>query len=257
MIARRGRPIIAAVTLLAAAGVARRRQLRWGATDAEARRSLTGDDLVADPDLSSTRAITIRAGVEDVWPWVVQLGQGRGGFYSYDGLENLVGCDIHSADTVNPDWQHLEVGDTVRLAPEFALTVAIIEAPRTLVLQGGFLPGLATAPYDFTWTFDLSPVSPTETRLLVRERYSYLQWWARLIIEPVSVISFVMSHRMLHGLRDRAEHRAHRQPLPGSLAPPDNPHPSVPREAAAVTATTNASHEAAAPPTDALPLRRR
>jgi hypothetical protein len=207
MTARRSGFLLAAVTVLAAAGVARRRQLRWGATVAETRRSLTGDDLVADPDLRSTRAITIRAAVEDVWPWVVQLGQGRGGFYSYDGLENLVGCDIHSADAVNPDWQYLEVGDTVRLAPEFALTAAVVEAPRTLVLQGGFLPGLVTAPYDFTWTFDLSPVSAGETRLLVRERYSYRRWWARLIIEPVSVISFVMSHRMLNGLRDRAEHR--------------------------------------------------
>jgi hypothetical protein len=225
MTAGRGSSTIAAVAVLAAVGIARRRQLRWGATGAEVRRPLTGDDLVADPDLTSTRAIGIRAGVDDVWPWLVQLGQGRGGLYSYDRLENLVGCDIHSADAVNPDWQHLEVGDTVRLAPEFALTVAVIQAPHTLVLKGGFLPGLTTSPYDFTWTFHLASVSPSETRFLVRERYSYLRWWARLIIEPVSVISFVMSHRMLNGLRDRAEQRAHGQPLPGDLAPPENPAP--------------------------------
>ncbi|MEU4245061.1 hypothetical protein [Actinoplanes sp. NPDC026619] len=85
--------------------------------------------------------ITIHAGVDDVWPWIVQLGQGRGGFYSYDSLENLVGCDIHSALQINPDWQRLDVGDPVRLAPELALTVAVVKPPRTLVLQGGAWPG--------------------------------------------------------------------------------------------------------------------
>lgn len=224
--ARRGGAVVIAVTLLVAAGLARRRQLRWGATVAETRRTLTGDDRLADPDLVSTRAITIRAGVEQVWPWVVQLGQGRGGFYSYDGLENLVGCDIHSADAVNPDWQHLAVGDPVRLAPDFALTAAAVDAPRTLVLQGGLLPGLVTAPYDFTWTFDLSPVSAGETRVLIRERYSYRQWWSRLIIEPVSVISFVMSHRMLNGLRDRAERGSPVDATDGSrLTSTDDPVP--------------------------------
>ena len=208
------RPSVAAVTtataLLAAAAVARRRQLRWGATETEVMQRMTGDDLVSDPDLTSTRAITIHAGVDDVWPWMVQLGQGRGGFYSYDMLENLVGCDIHSANAINPEWQHLEVGDAVRLAPELALTVAVAEAPRTLVLRGGVLPGALIAPYDFTWTFDLAAVSPTTTRLVVRERYRYLTWWVRLVIEPVTVLSFLMSQRMLRGIRDRAEHgRSH------------------------------------------------
>jgi hypothetical protein len=197
--------VITATALLTVAAVARRRQLRWGATDAEVMLTMTGDDLVSDPDLTSTRAITIRAGVRDVWPWLVQLGQGRGGFYSYDTLENLIGCQIHSANAINPDWQRLEVGDAVRLAPELALTVAVIEAPRTLVLRGGVLPGAVTAPYDFTWTFQLTAVSPTATRLVVRERYAYLTWWVRSIVEPVTVISFLMSHRMLRGIRDRAE----------------------------------------------------
>ena len=140
-----------------------------------------------------------------MWPWVVQLGQGRGGFYSYDSLENLIGCDIHSANEINADWQHLDVGDAVRLAPELALTVAVAEPPRTLVLRGGVLPGAVTAPYDFTWTFGLSPTAATTTRLIVRERYSYTKWWVRFVIEPVMVVSFLMSQRMLRGVRDRAE----------------------------------------------------
>jgi hypothetical protein len=200
--------ILTSATFVAAIAVARRQQLRWGATNDEFRRAMAGDELVPDPDLASTRAITIRAGAEDVWPWIVQLGQGRGGFYSYDRLENVAGCDIHSATEVNPDWQHLDVGDIVRLAPELTLDVAVAKPPRTLVLQGGVLPGAVTAPYDFTWTFDLSPLSETTTRLVVRERYAYRQWWARFLVEPLTVVSFFMSHRMVRGIRDRAEKRA-------------------------------------------------
>jgi hypothetical protein len=197
--------LVTSMTVVAAAAVLRRQQLRWGATDAEFTEPLAGDELIAEPDLTATRAITIRAGVDDVWPWIVQLGQGRGGFYSYDSLENLIGCDIHSALQINPGWQHLDVGDAVRLAPELALRVAVAKPPRTLVLQGGALPGTTIAPYDFTWTFDLSPVSAATTRLVVRERYAYTRWWARLMVEPVTVVSFLMSRRMLHGIRDRAE----------------------------------------------------
>ena len=197
--------LVTSMTVVAAAVILRRRQLRWGATGTETTAPLAGDELVAEPDLTATRAITIHADVDDVWPWIVQLGQGRGGFYSYDSLENLIGCDIHSALQINPDWQHLDVGDAVRLAPELALKVAVAKPPRTLVLQGGVMPGTTIAPYDFTWTFDLSPVSAATTRLVVRERYAYTRWWARSMVEPLTVVSFLMSRRMLHGIRDRAE----------------------------------------------------
>jgi hypothetical protein len=197
--------LLTSITVVAAAAALRRRQLRWGATHAEITTPLAGDEVVPEPDLTATRAITIHAGADDVWPWIVQLGQGRGGFYSYDALENLVGCDIHSALEINPDWQHLDVGDAVRLAPELALNVAVAKPPRTLVLRGGVMPGTTVAPYDFTWTFDLSPVSAATTRLVVRERYAYTRWWARLMVEPLTVVSFLMSRRMLHGIRDRAE----------------------------------------------------
>ncbi len=75
-------------------GFGRRRWLCWGVTDGERDLGLPGDELIANPDLIATRAITIRASVDEVWPWIAQLGQGRGGFYSYDFFENLVGCDI-------------------------------------------------------------------------------------------------------------------------------------------------------------------
>jgi hypothetical protein len=185
--------------------LARPRQLRWGATDQESDGSLPGDDLIANPDLTATRAITVHTSADQVWPWIAQLGQGRGGFYSYDVLENLVGCDIHSADQIVPEWQAITVGGQVKLHPEVGLGVAVVELGRALVLRGGVPMGAAPPPYDFTWTFVLQEQPEGTTRLLVRERYAYTQRWAPLLVEPVAVVAFVMTQRMLRGIRDRAE----------------------------------------------------
>ena len=183
----------------------RRRQLRWGATDEESERPLPGDDLIENADITATRAITIRATAAQVWPWIAQLGQGRGGFYSYDFLENLVGCDIHSADRVVPEWQDVGVGDEVRFAPEVGLAVASLELGRSLVLRGVVPIGNIAPPYDSTWAFVLRDGPDKTTRLLVRERYAYKRAWARLIVEPTEVLSFVMSQKMLRGIKSRAE----------------------------------------------------
>jgi hypothetical protein len=180
-------------------------QLRWGATDEERGAALAGDDLIPNPDLVATRAIIVDALAEQVWPWVAQLGQGRGGFYSYDALENLVGCDIHSAGRVVPEWQDVKVGDQVKLAPEVGLGVTVVEPGRALVLRGGVPMGAVPPPYDFTWAFVLHQQPDGTTRLLVRERYAYTQRWAPLLVEPVAAVAFVMSQRMLRGIRDRAQ----------------------------------------------------
>jgi hypothetical protein len=214
------RRIVAGVTVIGGAAVAyflvvRPWHLRWGATGQESRESLPGDDLIADPDLTATRAIPIRAAADQVWPWIAQLGQGRGGFYSYDFLENLVGCDIHSADRIESEWQDVGVGDQVRLAPKVGLAVAFLERGRSLVLRGG-IPVVNTAPpYDFTWAFALRDEPDGTTRLLVRERYAYTRSWARLLVEPAEAVSFVMSRKMLRGLRNRTENTA---------APTGQPH---------------------------------
>ena len=185
-------------------------QLRWGAIGEERAATLAGDDLIANPDLLATRAITVHAAAEQVWPWIAQLGQGRGGFYSYDVLENLVSCDIHSAEQIVPVWQDITVGDQVRLHPEVGLAVAALERGRSLVLRGGVPIGNTSPPYDFTWAFVLQEQPDGTTRLLVCERYAYTQRWAPFLVEPVTVVSFVMSHKMLRGIRDRA---ARTQPL--------------------------------------------
>jgi hypothetical protein len=132
-------------------------------------------------------------------------GRGGGGFYSYDALENLVGCDIHSAEGIVPDRQDLKVGDQVNLAPEVGLGVAGVEPGRALVLRGGVPMGTVPPPYDFTWAFVVREQPDGTTRLLVRERYAYTQRWAPSLVEPVAVVAFVMTQRMLRGIRDRAE----------------------------------------------------
>jgi len=200
-------PRLIALGSAAAAAIAflRGRYLRWGATDEEAYMALAGDELLPDADLTATRAVTVRAAAAGVWPWIAQLGQGRGGFYSYDFLENLVGCDIHSADQIVPEWQAINVGDQVNLHPEVGLLVALVDPERVLVLRGGVPMGRTPPPYDFTWAFILRPGPAGATRMLVRERYSYSRRWAPLLVEPVELISFVMSQRMLRGIRERAE----------------------------------------------------
>jgi hypothetical protein len=140
-----------------------------------------------------------------VWPWIAQLGQGRGGFYTYDFLENLVGCDIHSADRIVREWQSSAVGDEVRLHPEVGLRVALLDPGTALVLRGGIPMGQVAPPYDFTWAFIVHAQDDGTTRLVVRERYEYTRWWSSLLVEPVQLVSFIMSQRMLRGIRQRAQ----------------------------------------------------
>jgi hypothetical protein len=183
--------------------------MRSGATDAEVEMDLPGDELLGGSDLAGTRAISIGARPGEVWPWIAQLGQGRGGFYSYDFLENLIGCDIHSAEDIVPEWQQVEVGSQLRLHPDIPLTVSIVEPGRALVLRGGVPIGKTAPPYDFTWAFVVRGDVDGSTRLVVRERYRYLRRWAPFVVEPTQLVSFVMSRGMLRGIRRRAERTAH------------------------------------------------
>ncbi len=208
-------PLALGVAAAAAAYIAvlRPRQLQWGATRSELESALPGDDVLPRASLTATRAISVGATVEDVWPWVAQMGQGRGGLYSYDWLENLVGCQMHSADHIVAEWQPVAPGDEFRLHPDIALQVAAAAPPEALVVRGGIgLSGRTSdsdpgTPYDFTWSFVVVPDGPGRSRLIIRERYLYLTAWAAALVEPVSVVSFLMTERMLRGIRDRAERR--------------------------------------------------
>ncbi len=200
---------VAAITLAAAYRFGlRSRQLAWGATASEPGKPLPGDDLLPRADLSATRAITIAAPASGVWPWIAQIGQGRGGFYTYDWLENLVGCDIRSASRIVPEWQHPEAGDPFRLHPDIALTVATVEPGRVLVARGAVDTGGGPPPYDFTWCFAVEEQPDGRTRLIVRERYLYVRPGAAALVEPVSIVSFLMTRKMLEGIKIRAEEGA-------------------------------------------------
>lgn len=204
---------------LAGAPVLRRRYNRWGATDEELARPMPGDELVVDPKLTYTRAITIDAPPEDVWPWLVQYGQGRGGFYSYDAVENLIGCDIHSTDEILPEHQHLAVGDLIRSGGRDTFPCWIVmqvEPPSTLVLQGAGTPAEVDVPeivdevpergyVASTWQWLLEPVDDgRRTRLIVRQGLTYSPNQSVLwhVIEP---LNFVMERKMLLGIKARAE----------------------------------------------------
>lgn len=197
------------------------RHLRWGATEDEGTRELPGDDYISDPLVQGTRAVTIRAPREDVWPWLVQMGQGRGGFYSYDWLENLIGLNVHSAQRIVPELQHLRRGDSIRLAPGDgpSLTVHQMDAPHHMVLVHHLDAALgrnvdpddpaARAGLAFSWAFVLEQLAGDRTRLLVRERYSHsaerAQEWIAHLIVPVD---FVMTRGMMLGIKRRAERHA-------------------------------------------------
>jgi hypothetical protein len=181
---------------------------RWGATDREVQRPLLGDDLVPQPTWVYTHAITIRAPRSKVWPWLLQLGQGRGGFYSYEGLENLVGCGIHNVLELRPELQRLRVGDTVRTHRSgYGPTVTRLEPERALVLGG---PPNAKGSRA-VWAFHLVDGPDGTTRLLERGRSSPGRGLLeRLTFGPylVEPIGFVMSKKLLRTIRDLAEHRA-------------------------------------------------
>lgn len=190
------------------------RMTHWGATPEEAAAGMPGDELVGDAKYRTTHAVTVHAPPERIWPWLVQMGQGRGGMYSYDWLENLVRLDIHTADRIVPELQHLEVGDRIRMVPEgtepdLSFAVVQIEPPRLLVL-GAQEPKdqiLDTGmPYP-AWTFELRPIDATATRLVVRFQSDFkstLAGWLmnKYALEPVH---FLMERKMMLTLKERAE----------------------------------------------------
>ncbi|MDR7082513.1 hypothetical protein J2X01_001802 [Arthrobacter ginsengisoli] len=214
-------PLAALAAAAAAAGyvlAVRPRLLNWGATSQESAGPLPGDELVQTPRMQSTRAVTINAPAESIWPWLVQLGAGRGGMYSYDLLENAAGLGIHSTDRILPEYQQLDVGDLIPLGPDVGIPVRRLETGSVLALGGSMDPrtGRITAPGSATagprlelgWTFVLQPVDGRTTRLLSRTRYDYSPLPVGLILRPVlEPLQFIMERRMLLGIKSRAEGR--------------------------------------------------
>jgi hypothetical protein len=224
---------VAAATLATggtAAGVAYMRvvrpwHLRWGATDAEIARAMPGDEVVANPTMLTTKAVTVDAEASAIWPWLAQIGYRRGGLYSYDFLDRLFGfLDAPSAQTVLPQFQDLRAGDAIPLGRGPSWPVSFVQPERHLVLTPVNDEKLAV-----TWAFGLYPVDALTTRLVTRVR-------ARMPLGPLGyppflvydAAAFVMTRKMLLNLKVRAERLGHQRVVAGEV-----PGIEVPRREAA------------------------
>ncbi len=197
------RSLRAAVVVTALCGLywalLRRRILTWGATAAEAGSRLPGDELLEDADGVATRAVWIDAPAAAVWPWLAQMGPSpRGGAYTYDWIENLLGLDMHSADDVLPEFQHPQVGDVIGYGSN-RMRVERVESPHVLAWR--------SHDGNWVWTFVIEE-RDGRTRLISRNRFRLPTLIARVGMLPMEPGSLVMEHKMLRGIRQRAERLA-------------------------------------------------
>jgi hypothetical protein len=195
----------------------RPRHLRWGATDEEVNGVWPGDEVSPGATSICTHAVTINSPRQAVWPWIVQIGQDRAGFYSYSWLENLVGADIHNLERIVPEFQDRKVGDTVWLAPKHRyagqarLVVTRLDPGEAMVLvlpedydtlfEGGFAKG--------SWSFIVRDIDENTTRFVMRGRGRPLGMLEQVInkamVEPAH---FIMERRMMLSIKDLAERKA-------------------------------------------------
>lgn len=169
---------------------------------------LPGDDLVPGATIVETHQARIDAPAAEVWPWLVQMGYGRGGFYSFDLLERLAGVGMTNARRIEPQWQDLAVGDQVRLAADAALVVARLEPERCLVLSsdGGAAPPGAGMDFDFSWAFVLDEpggLGSGGCRLRIRERYRPRRGATTAVVRAMRPVARLMTYGMMWGLRRR------------------------------------------------------
>lgn len=198
--------------------VIRPRQMRWGATGEEVERRLPYDDLVRNPTWNSTRVVTVEATPEQIWPWLVQVGWGRAGYYGYDLIDN---GGKPSAWEILPEHQHLEIGTKFPMSPWTAMYCRDFEEPRWLLLRMGDEDGKGDIG---SFLYYLDPIDHRHTRLMIRMRDKY-QWFnppilAMQLAVDVGDIFFQWKH--LLGIKARAERMARQQEAPTSLPEQDS-----------------------------------
>jgi hypothetical protein len=178
---------------------ARRPIMTWGATPDEATGHLPGDELLEEADGIATRAIDIEAPPDAVWPWLAQMGpEPRGGAYTYDWIENLLGLGMRSADRVLPEFQDPQPGDTIAYGRN-RMRLERVEPEHVLAWR--------SEDGNWVWTFVLEPQSGS-TRLVSRNRYRLPTLGARIAMLPMEPASLVMERKMLRGIKQRAERLA-------------------------------------------------
>ena len=176
--------------------------LTWGATAQESGARLPGDELLEDADGVATRAVTIDAPASAVWPWIAQMGPSpRGGAYTYDWIENLLGLNMHSADTVLPEYQHPQVGEGFGYGIN-KMRFKIVEPEHVLATQ--------SADGNWVWSFILDE-QDGRTRLISRNRFRLARLRDKIGMIPMEPGSLVMERKMLYGIKQRAEKLASQQ----------------------------------------------
>ncbi len=188
---------LGAVSLGMYLGFIRRWQLHWGATDEEVARAMPGDEVVKHPTFNATRSVTIEARPEHIWPWLVQIGLNRAGWYSYDLIDNL---GRPSARRIIPEFQNLAVGDVIPMSPDgkAGLWVRSIE-PNQWMLWGD-------KSGDTTWYWGLASIDEHQTRLLTRLRLRY-NWTSPMLLFNLLVefTDIIMMRKCMLGIKERAE----------------------------------------------------
>ena len=181
--------------------VGRKPCLTWGATAEEVEGAMPGDEFLPNPDILATRAISINAPASAIWPWLMQMGSGKGGVYTYDWIENLFGLRMHSAQDILPQFQDRKIGDVEQLGTNGPrLRVEILDVERAMVLR--------SEDGNWVWAFCLYPCGEGMTRLISRNRMAtahapaFQRGFNTLVMEPGSLI---MERKMLLGIKVRAE----------------------------------------------------
>jgi hypothetical protein len=197
----------------------RQARSHWGLDEATAARAYPGDELVPEPRWSWTHGVEIGAPVAKVWTWIAQIGADRGGFYSYQWLENLVGCNVHNAETVHPEWE-AKLGQSLVLHPDEKaprLQIVGVEREHFVLAEGRADEHARTCGKPWTavsWLFLVEPLAEGRSRFISRYRVAYSEDLAtRLAFGPTLVepVGFAMDRRMLLGVKERAERRESRE----------------------------------------------
>ena len=198
---------------------------KWGLRKKDEQRTFPGDELISNPNAQFTHAIEINAPTEIVWPWIAQMGQGRGGFYSYEALENLIGLNIYNADEILPEFQNPKVGDLIPFGPKDAYPLVLCEQGKAMAIGLGFdmdknIPidlesDLPANYFKLTWLWCVEPIDEHRSRFFSRNRIIYTPSFKNklmfgLFMEP---IVFAMDRKMCLGIKKRAEKLTKSKPV--------------------------------------------
>jgi hypothetical protein len=194
--------------------------MTWGATQEEVSSTLPGDELMPNAKIVSTRAVEIDAPASAVWPWLVQMGPGRGGAYTYDWIERRIGVELQNADRIVPELQQMAVGDEFPMPGGYTFRVEILDPEKTLAFR--------TSDGRWVWSFELAPAGG-HTRLISRNRidtstYAKKDWMGYAVTEPGS---WVTERKMLLTIKERAEELARAEAPATQTAPAAPPADSA------------------------------